>query len=262
MEESRRLFLKIAGLGTLGLGGVPALKALARSKVVQRDKRLAMVIDVRRCLQKEGCRVCIEACHHTHNVPNVSAPEYHLPPDLIRRREVKWIWKETFEHAFVSEENRYTTDALKDKDVLVFCNHCDNPSCVRVCPTKATWKRVEDGVVMMDMHRCIGCRYCVVACPYGSRSFNWVNPRDYLKESAMNPSYPTRMKGVVEKCNFCDERLDQGLPPACVAACPQRAMTFGNLEDESSDVRRILRARFTIRRKPGLGTDPQIYYVV
>ena len=140
--------------------------------------------------------------------------------------------------------------------MLVFCNHCDNPPCVRVCPTQATWKR-DDGIVMMDWHRCIGCRYCMAACPYGSRSFNWEDPRPHIKEP--NPDFPTRTKGVVEKCTFCDERLDKGQPPACVEACPEKALVFGDLNDPDSEVRRLLRSRFALRRKAGLGTSPEVY---
>jgi len=141
----------------------------------------------------------------------------------------------------------------------VLCNHCDNPPCVRVCPTQATWKR-DDGIVMMDWHRCIGCRYCVVGCPYGSRSFNWRNPRPFVKE--LNPEFPTRTKGVVEKCTLCEERLAAGLAPACVEACKVKALTFGNLADPESDVRKLLATRYAIRRKPELGTHPELYYLV
>jgi molybdopterin-containing oxidoreductase family iron-sulfur binding subunit len=265
-DEGRRTFLKLAGITAAGGVGVPLIaRALGPAAKPARLARYAMLIDTRRCLQKDGCKECIAACHRTHNVPDVSRPvkpEYQLPEKELVKREIKWIWKEPFEHAFPDGESPYTEEGLKGKELMVFCNHCDNPPCVRVCPTKATWKRAKDGVVMMDMHRCIGCRYCVVACPYGSRSFNWTDPRKYLAESEINMDYPTRMKGVVEKCNFCEERVAEGLQPACVAACPQRAMVFGNLEDPSSEARRLLRARFSIRRRPGLGTDPQVYYLV
>jgi len=142
---------------------------------------------------------------------------------------------------------------------MVFCNHCDNPPCVRVCPVQATWKR-QDGIVMMDWHRCIGCRYCVAACPYGSRSFNWFDPRPYIAE--LNPDFPTRTKGVVEKCNFCEERLAKGQPPACVEACKEKAFVFGNLADPQSEVRQLLESRYTLRRKPELGTQPDVFYLV
>ena len=113
---------------------------------------------------------------------------------------------------------------------------------------------------MMDWHRCIGCRYCMAACPYGSRSFNWFDPRPYISE--LNPDYPTRTKGVVEKCTFCEERLAKGQAPLCVEACPEKALVFGNLADPKSEVRRLLDARFSIRRKPELGTHPEVFYLV
>jgi len=141
----------------------------------------------------------------------------------------------------------------------LFCNHCDNPPCTKVCPTQATWKR-EDGIVMMDWHRCIGCRYCMAACPYGSRSFNWRDPRTNINE--ISNDFPTRTKGVVEKCTFCDERIAKDLMPACVEACTEKALIFGDLNNRKSDVRKLLKENFSIRRKPGLGTEPEIYYIV
>jgi molybdopterin-containing oxidoreductase family iron-sulfur binding subunit len=173
--------------------------------------------------------------------------------------EVKWIWKEEYENAFLDQENRFIDERLKGKPAPVLCNHCDNPPCVRVCPTGATWRR-EDGIVMMDWHRCVGCRYCVAACPYGSRSFNWREPRPMLAE--VDPSFPARTRGVVEKCTFCEERLLAGTAPACVQACTAGAMMFGDLSDAGSPLRAMLRQRFSIRRKPALGTDPQVYYLV
>jgi len=208
-----------------------------------------MVVDLNKCLVEEGCTKCINACHKTHNVPDIGNP----------KDEIKWIWKEPFENAFVDQENFYMTSSLEDKKIPVFCNHCDNPPCVKVCPTQATWKR-EDGVVMMDWHRCIGCRYCIVACPYGSRSFNWRDPRPFIEE--ITPEFPTRTKGVVEKCTFCDERLAKGLEPACVEACTAKALVFGNLNDPKSNLRKLLKENYSIRRKPGLGTNPEIFYLV
>jgi len=113
---------------------------------------------------------------------------------------------------------------------------------------------------MMDWHRCIGCRYCMAACPYGSRSFNWLDPRPHIPR--IDPDYPTRTKGVVEKCTFCEERLARGQAPACVEACEEKALVFGDLEDPGSAVRELLRTNFAIRRKAELGTAPEIYYIV
>jgi molybdopterin-containing oxidoreductase family iron-sulfur binding subunit len=208
-----------------------------------------MVIDPRKCQKEEGCTDCIAACDKVHNIPQLRD----------RAREVKWIWREPFARAFPEQASAYLVEALREKPVLVFCNHCDNPPCVRVCPTQATWKRA-DGIVMMDWHRCIGCRYCVAACPYGSRSFNWVDPRPHIK--ALDPDFPTRTRGVVEKCNLCEERLAKGERPACVVGCKEKALTFGNLADPRSEVRTLLRNRYTIRRRPELGTEPAIYYLV
>jgi molybdopterin-containing oxidoreductase family iron-sulfur binding subunit len=246
MSASRRLFLRMAGCAAASAAAGAALGCAPGSAA---RRRLAMVIDVRRCLDVKDCHACIDACHRAHNVPAI--------PD--RAHEVKWIWKERFERAFAVDDQANTPATLRGREVLVFCNHCDNPPCVRVCPTQATWKR-DDGVVAIDEHRCIGCRYCVAACPYGSRSFNWVDPRPFLATTTSD--YPTRTRGVVEKCNLCEERLASGRLPACVEACPGRAMLFGDLQDPTSEIRKALAERYAIRRKPELGTRPQVFYVI
>jgi molybdopterin-containing oxidoreductase family iron-sulfur binding subunit len=150
------------------------------------------------------------------------------------------------------------SEDVEHRPFPLLCNHCEEPPCVRVCPTQATFKR-EDGIVMMDMHRCIGCRFCMAGCPYGSRSFNFQDPRKGLKKE--NPEYPTRTKGVVEKCDFCVERLAQGKMPACVEAAEGKIL-FGDLEDKNSEVRRALAEHYTIRRKPDLGTSPSVFYII
>jgi Fe-S-cluster-containing dehydrogenase component len=258
MDNSKRTFLKIAGLSLLGIGSKPIQKVLAGNEepkifpnpAALNGKRWAMIIDMKKC--KEDCYDCIKACHQVHNVPNLGNP----------KDEVKWIWKEPYGKAFPGEENTYMQEyidqTLKGSQFIMLCNHCDNPPCVRVCPTKATWRR-EDGIVMMDYHRCIGCRFCMAGCPYGSRSLNWRDPRPFIKE--INKEFPTRERGVVEKCNFCSERLAKGLIPACVEACKEKVLVFGDLEDPNSEVRGLLRSHYTIRRKPQLGTMPQIYYI-
>jgi len=101
----------------------------------------------------------------------------------------------------------------------------------------------------------------MAGCPYGARSFNWKDPRDFIK-TELNMTFPTRERGVVEKCNFCDERLAVGKPPACVEACKVGGLAFGDLEDPNSEVRKLLTTHFSIRRKPELGTDPSVYYIV
>lgn len=255
MNITRKKFLQVTGVSALAVAGEKLIGPLAlaeegtASAETAKVTRYAMIIDLVKCAQQEGCTDCIQACHETHNVP--------IFPEHSHR--IEWIWKSSFESSFHSEHNDYQADELKHLPVPLLCNHCENPPCVRVCPTKATWKR-EDGIVVMDWHRCIGCRYCMAACPYGSRSFNWTDPRALL--SRQNPDFPTRTKGVVEKCTFCDERLAKDEPPACVVACPQKAMTFGNLGVANSPVRQLLRSRFAIRRKPELGTKPAVFYLV
>ncbi len=212
--------------------------------------RWAMVIDVRKCLAATDCPDdCARACRSEHNVPEIGDT----------RHEVKWLWREPGEHLFPGELDQFRGGELSRRRLPALCNHCANPPCTRVCPTGATFSR-PDGIVVMDPHRCIGCRFCMAACPYGSRSFNWEDPRPHLK--AVNPDYPTRTKGVVEKCTFCDERLAKGRPPACVEACKYKAMSFGDLKDAKSPVAALLRDNYSIRRKPELGTQPAVYYVI
>ncbi len=264
MDSTRRRFLKIAGLSVLGLGVKPAIDAVAqngqpefiRNPEALNGKRWGMVVDTKKCLKaKDGCKLCVDACHIVHNVPQMENPKH----------EVKWIWQTPFDHAFPDNENEfmreYVKENMKGLPFIVLCNHCDNPPCVRVCPTKATFRR-PDGIVMMDYHRCIGCRYCMAACPYGARSLNWRDPRPFIK-TELNREYPTRTRGVVEKCTFCDERLSKGLMPACVDACKEyKALVFGDLSDPKSEVSELLRKNPSIRRKPQLGTQPSVYYIL
>lgn len=251
MSVDRRSFLKAAGLSSLALVGG---KAMAQDDWLRRGgltaKRWAMVIDMKKCREEHGCTKCTDACHHVHNVPKHNNPKH----------EIKWIWKEQFHHVFANLDHEYLIEELSHLKVPVLCNHCDSPPCVGVCPTGATWKREEDGIVMMDWHRCIGCRYCMAACPYGSRSFNWNDPRDLIED--VQPDFPTRTKGVVEKCTFCEERLARGLMPSCVEACEAKALVFGDLDDPNSEVRQLLKSNYSIRRKPTLGTQPEVYYIV
>jgi Fe-S-cluster-containing dehydrogenase component len=262
MERSRRSFLKILGISTLGLGTLKSVDLLAKVElgeaVYERNpkgltgKRWALVVDVKK-LDEEATQKAIEACHRIHNVPDYGDDE-----------EIKWIWTDKYGHAFPGQEYDYLAEEIEEKPFLLLCNHCSNPPCVRVCPTKATWQR-GDGIVMMDQHRCIGCRYCMAACPFGARSFNWKDPKTtyWNEHEPPNPTYPVRGKGVVEKCNLCAERLAVGEMPACVEAVKDsKAIVFGDLEDPDSEVREVLHEHFAIRRKPELGTSPNVYYIV
>ncbi len=263
MEDSRRRFLKLAGVSALGLTTRPVLNAFAsgggdenahgvavkKGQDALKAKQWAMVIDTREFESAEDLEPIIEACDKIHNIPKFEN----------KNHEIKWIWEEHFHNAFPNQTQRFLDERIEHLPFLVMCNHCENPPCCRACPTQATFKRKSDGIVLMDFHRCIGCRFCMAACPYGSRSFNFRDPRPFIEE--VSKSFPTRMKGVVEKCNFCAERLAVGEMPACVEAS-NGAIAFGDLHDPESEIRELLRTHYTIRRKQNLGTEPTVYYIV
>ena len=262
MDSSRRRILQLFGLSSLALATRPVFNAFAeeehaeKPKVILKEsekalkaKQWALVIDTRQFESEEDLEPLVEVCNKVHNVPHLSE----------NRHEIKWIWGEHFHNAFPGKAARFLSEEVEHKPFLVLCNHCENPPCVRACPTQATLKSESDGIVLMDFHRCIGCRFCMAACPYGARSFNFRDPRPFIKE--INDKFPTRMKGVVEKCNFCAERLAVGQLPACVEVS-QGKLTFGDLYDPESEVRELIKTNFTIRRKQTLGTEPSVYYIV
>lgn len=253
---NRRDFFK--ALAAAGIGGAAIYEGINNLDVqaavgknaglVGKNRSWGMVIDVSKFQGDEDFRRVADACHRYHNVPDIKDSAH----------EVKWIWKEDFEHTFAELESEYLGEKIKKMNFPVLCNHCKSPACVRVCPTKATFKR-DDGIVAMDYHRCIGCRFCMAACPYGSRSFNFIDPQPYITNE--NPAMPARTQGVVEKCTFCVERLDKGMTPVCVEAS-RGGILFGDLEDPHSEVRKVLNENFAIRRKVELGTGPSVYYVI
>jgi molybdopterin-containing oxidoreductase family iron-sulfur binding subunit len=260
MEDSRRDFLKIAGIAALGLGASPVLDAFAKEEVLHAPQMIqgetalkgthwGMVVDTRKIHSAEDLQPMIAACNKIHNIPKLETENH----------EIKWIWAEAYHNAFPEKETNFLNEHLEHVALPVLCNHCEDPPCCRACPTQATFKRESDGIVMMDFHRCIGCRFCMAACPYGARSFNFRDPRPFIQET--NLRFPTRMKGVVEKCNFCAERLAVGQTPACVEAS-NGILIFGDLDDDKSEVRKVLRENYTIRRKQNLGTGPSVYYIV
>ncbi len=262
MDSSRRRILQLLGLSSLALTAKPVLNAFAVAEQANeaepilkendnalKAKQWAMVIDTRAFESEEDLEPLVEACHTVHNVPHLGN----------KRHEIKWLWGAHYHNAFPGKAARFMSEAVEHKPFLVLCNHCENPPCVRACPTKSTWKRESDGVVLMDFHRCIGCRFCMAACPFGARSFNYRDPRPFIRH--LNVKYPTRSKGVVEKCNFCAERLAEGKLPACVEVSEGK-IAFGDLYDEESNVRELIKTNYTIRRKQTLGTEPSVYYIV
>jgi molybdopterin-containing oxidoreductase family iron-sulfur binding subunit len=255
--------LQLFGISSLAAMTRPVLDAFAKEEVVPQEpealiqdnplalraQQWAMVVDTREFESVEDMEPLIAACHKVHNVPRLEN----------KRHEIKWIWETHYHNAFPDLTARFLSEEVEHKPFLVLCNHCENPPCVRACPTRATFKRESDGIVIMDFHRCIGCRFCMAACPFGARSFNYRDPQPFIAE--INKKFPRRMKGVVEKCNFCEERLAVGQIPACVEASEGK-LKFGDLYDADSEVRELIKTNYTIRRKQALGTEPCVYYIV
>ena len=250
---SRRKFLKLGALsaGLVTLAGCASVKKtpigggeFKHSADQTTVGKWGMFIDMS---QVDSIDEIAQICHKEHNVPTV--------PD--KRHEVKWVWAEPFSALFRDISHPGIQEKYADTPFFTSCNHCRKPVCVKVCPTQATFQS-EDGITLQDMHRCIGCRNCMAACPYGSRSFNFVDPRDYLKE--INPEYPTRMKGVVEKCDFCYDRLSKGLQPLC--AEHSEGVVVGDLDNENSEISKLIRENMTIVRGFSYGTEPCCYYKV
>ncbi len=203
-----------------------------------------MAINLDLCI---GCEYCMRACTATNDVLSTD------PWNVVIQE------KNSAGHTFFLSRP---------------CLHCQNAPCVEVCPVKATYHR-EDGLVVMDYDRCIGCRYCQVACPYDARQFNWEDRTDenpYVPAWG-EPEVERRPRGVIEKCTFCKQRIDAGLAkglvpgqdreatPACVDICPVGARTFGNLKDPNSRVSQVIASNPTFRLREDLGTEASVYYI-
>jgi molybdopterin-containing oxidoreductase family iron-sulfur binding subunit len=205
-------------------------------------RKFVMVIDLAKC---DGCGTCTLSCGKMH----------FIPPD---RQWIKVLRMQDAEH---------TAPYFFPQP----CYHCDNPPCTKVCPVDATFKR-QDGIVLIDNERCIGCRFCMAACPYGARSFNWARPHDPPEALAESYSpehgYPRRV-GTVEKCDFCPDMAAQGKLPGCVGGCPMGALYFGdqnedavtNSQGETLRLSKLLLDRSGYRHLEELGTKPRVYYL-
>ncbi len=211
-------------------------------------------LDISRCI---GCRRCVYACVRENNQSR--DPQIHWITVLRFKKGEKWV--SNLEEA----EKYYYPDRVPEEGyfyVPVQCQQCENPPCVKVCPTQATWKD-RDGIVVIDYNWCIGCRYCMAACPYGARHFNWGEPRIRGEELNRKVHYlgnRPRYRGVVEKCTFCIQRTREGRYPACVEICPVGARKFGNLLDPKSEIRYCIEKKRVFRLKEDLNTFPKFYY--
>jgi len=208
------------------------------------SKRYGIVIDLKRCV---GCNTCVIACKLENNVP----------------LGLGWLRVLTHGGAYTDTPSG-TYPHLKMEFIPISCQHCcqhcSKPPCVVVCPTGASYKR-EDGLVLIDWNKCVGCRYCIAACPYGARVFNSRTPQQVPAFPIGSPEVPEHQRGVVEKCTLCVHRIDKGREPACVECCPTRARYFGDLNNPDSKVSEMLRTRAIFQLLEELGTEPAMYFL-
>lgn len=243
---NRRGMLKALAVGTAAVTGLRAVRsAQASAPEGESPHSWAMVIDQSKCT---GCKYCVNSCQ-AHNDIN---------PDIRWNRVIE-------QKDLGGEEPVYLSRP---------CMHCEQPPCKEVCMVGATYVR-PDGIVMMDYDKCIGCRYCEIACPYYGRAFNWeafTGPNPFVPEWGQ-PEVERRPRGVVEKCSFCYQRIDRGLAmgltpgvdneatPACVVACPVDARVFGDLNDPDSRVSQLIATQPYFQLRNDLGTGPRVYYL-
>lgn len=197
--------------------------------------KYAMVIDLKKCI---GCHSCTVAC----KVENSTRPGV--------------FWNRVEDE----EIGKYPT--VKRIFLPRLCMHCQNPPCVDVCPTKASCKR-NDGIVFVDYDKCIGCKACMVACPYQARYYNEGDSGYFGRHITPNEElgYSSHIIGVVEKCTFCIHRIEKGLEPACIRSCQAKARYFGDLDDPNSQVTKLLFSRHGFQLSAELGTDPLVFYL-
>jgi len=235
----RRLLKGSAAIATLAVApGVTLISPVQARKAGEpaSDKvRWGLLIDTTKC--DAGCDECVTACKTENGWGSNGRPQ--SDPQWIRKVDLK-------------DNNTGATHSLP-----VMCQHCAEPPCVDVCPTGASMKRA-DGIVLVDRHTCIGCRYCMMACPYKARSFVHEDVR------GQKPHMP-RGKGTVESCTLCAHRVDEDRLPACVEACTEKAgagaMVFGDLNDPDSEIAKILARHVTTRLRADLGLEPGVSYL-
>jgi len=208
-------------------------------------------INISRC---KGYRDCVHACVKENNLGRDSQMQYIRVLQLDQGD----FNLEHSDHYYEPE-----TVPVEGKHYLpIQCMQCDDPPCVKACPVEATWME-PDGIVVVDYDWCIGCRYCMAACPYWARHFNWTVPEIPAEEMNTNTHYlgnRPRPRGVVEKCHFCIHRTRKGQQPACMEACPTGSRIFGNLLDPDSEIRYVLANKQVFRLKEDLGTEPKFWY--
>lgn len=242
-DKSRRRFLARVGAAAAGIAGAGSFIELASAATAtdgttepaSSARRWGLYIDPHKCAS--GCDACIRACDQEHGIGASERPSI----------EARWIRKVTLRDKSSGRET----------SLPLMCQHCEEPPCVDVCPTGASFRRA-DGVVLVDRHTCIGCRYCMLACPYKARSFIHENLTD------QKPWTP-RGRGTVESCNLCVHRIDEGAgrTTACAEACAREghyAIVFGDLDDPASDIARLMASGGTRELRADLELDTGVRY--
>jgi tetrathionate reductase subunit B len=239
VDLNRRQFLSRASLAAAGIAIAPGLFLFAPAQARQAGEpassavRWGMLIDTTQC--GTDCNECVAACRKENGWPEPKSAT-----------DVQWIRKVDLKQVSTGRELQ----------LPMMCQHCANPPCADVCPTKASFKRA-DGIVLVDKHRCIGCRYCMMACPYKARSF--VHEPVENHDDAM-----PRGKGTVESCTLCVHRIDRGQIPACAEACAKaghKTILFGDLNDKTSEIYQRIRSVASTQLRADLGLDPGISFV-
>ena len=243
----RRDFLRnsviAAGAAVAAPGLLLTVANAAGSKDASSSVRWGMLIDTEKCA--DGCTACVSACNKENGIDLMQKPA-SSSDDMWERQRVQWIRK-------VKLKDKQTE---KITNLPMMCQHCEFPPCVDVCPTGASFKRA-DGIVMVDRHTCIGCRYCMMACPYKARSFIHQN----VENQTVNAP---RGKGCVESCNFCASRIDSGkTTTACQDACTEKghnAILFGDLKDPDSEISRVLKSKSSVQVRADLELNTGVRY--
>lgn len=250
-EELRRILDALATKAAAEYGVRPEIRDTKPLDGVE----FAYALNLSRCV---GCRKCAHACLKENNQSRDDADDIEMSYIRVLEMSKGAINLETsdvyYDPATVPQKDKYY--------MPVQCQQCRQSPCTKVCPVQATWQE-KDGVVVVDYNWCIGCRYCMAACPYDARRFNYKKPT--LTQEAINPvqnylSNRIRPKGVVEKCTFCLHRTRNGKYPACLEVCPTGARVFGNLLDPQSEINFILNNKRVYILKEDVGTQPRFYY--
>ena len=202
--------------------------------------RLALAINTGRCV---GCHTCSISCKMSNNIPD------------------GMLWNRVLtEGSDVVDGAVGVYPDLSRTYLPLSCQHCEEPACLKVCPTGATY-RDEQGRVEIDYDKCIGCRMCMAACPYNARTFNWDEPARVTGFDYGHKDVPKRPRGVVEKCTLCKERTAEGKEPMCVACCPAGARVYGDLDDPTSEIAKLRKQGNVRILLEDMGTKPQVFYV-